>query len=36
MNKHEACAFAALCGTEDKNETMAAFFEKRPVVFRGR
>jgi enoyl-CoA hydratase len=34
--KHEARAFATLCGTEDKNEAMTAFFEKRPAVFRGR
>ena len=34
--KHEARAFAALCGTEDKNEAMSAFFEKRPARFLGR
>ena len=34
--KHEAHAFAILCGTEDKNEGMGAFLEKRPALFRGR
>jgi enoyl-CoA hydratase len=34
--RHEAHAFAILCGTEDKNEGMGAFLEKRPAVFRGR
>ena len=34
--KHEAHAFAILCGTEDKNEAMAAFLEKRAATFRGR
>ena len=34
--RHEALAFAALCGTGDKNEAMAAFFEKRPAIFRGK
>jgi enoyl-CoA hydratase len=34
--EYETQAFALCCGTEDKNEAMAAFLEKRKTVFRGR
>ena len=35
-NAFEIAAFTALCATEDKNEGLAAFLEKRPAAFKGK
>ena len=34
--RHEASLFAAICGTEDKNEGTKAFLEKRKAEFKGK